>query len=291
VPWLRKANAQVVARRAARLEQLLQDTGTIITLLRSITHRDDFLPRCLTLKRSRAGEGVLQQTLSFGAVAHFGARIRAMPSLRLFASIAALLLALDYNVAGPNLAAVSVAPDEQFAKLPVPPDVEAPSTVTILENSWQTGMLGERAQYLPAIVREAAASGVPPALVDAVVRIESQYQPHRVGRAGEIGLMQVRPKTAAFLGFRGSLAELAEPETNIRFGVSYLAKAWRLADGDLCRTLMKYRAGHSSRKMNASSTRYCRRARLHLAAIGMGPQPEPERDLTASAGRMIEARR
>ena len=214
-----------------------------------------------------------------------------MPSLCLFACITALLLTLDYDVTGSNPAAASVASDEQFAKLPLPPDVEAPSAVTILENASQTGTLGDRAQSLPAIVREAAANGVPPAVVDAVVSIESQYQPHRVGRAGEIGLMQVRPTTAAFLGFRGSVTQLAEPETNIRFGVSYLAKAWRLAGGDLCRTLMKYRAGHSSRKMNAASAGYCRRARLHLAAIGMGPQPELERGFAASAGRMIEARR
>ena len=55
---------------------------------------------------------------------------------------------------------------------------------------------------------------------------------------GEIGLMQVRPETAALLGFRGDLAELARPEVNIHYGVAYLAEAWRLANGDLCRALM-----------------------------------------------------
>ena len=80
--------------------------------------------------------------------------------------------------------------------------------------------------------------------------------------------MQVRPKTAALLGFQGTPAELAEPRTNLRYGVGYPAKAWRLADGDLCRALMKYRAGHGSDKMSALSIEYCRRAREHLAAVG-----------------------
>ena len=51
------------------------------------------------------------------------------------------------------------------------------------------------------------------------------------------------------LGFRGSLAELAELEINIHYGVNYLSKAWRLAGGDLCQALMKdprrsWRGGH-----------------------------------------------
>jgi hypothetical protein len=80
--------------------------------------------------------------------------------------------------------------------------------------------------------------------------------------------MQVRPKTAALLGFQGTSADLAEPRTNLRYGVGYLAKAWRLADGDLCRALMKYRAGHGSDKMSALSIEYCRRAHQHLVAVG-----------------------
>jgi hypothetical protein len=61
---------------------------------------------------------------------------------------------------------------------------------------------------------------------------------------------------------------LAEPETNIRYGIEYLAQAWRLSGGDLCQALMKYRTGHREERMTPHSVEYCRRARLHLAAIG-----------------------
>jgi hypothetical protein len=99
-----------------------------------------------------------------------------------------------------------------------------------------------------------------------------------VGGVGEIGLMQVRPTTAAMLGFRGSHAELAEPEANIRYGVAYLAKAWRLAGGDLCRALMKYRAGHGEETITPLSAEYCRRAKVHLADLGWSVSVEQGAD-------------
>jgi hypothetical protein len=50
--------------------------------------------------------------------------------------------------------------------------------------------------------------------------------------------------------------------------VLYLGQAWRLADGDLCRALMKYRAGHGQEIMTPLSISYCNRARGHLATLG-----------------------
>jgi hypothetical protein len=50
--------------------------------------------------------------------------------------------------------------------------------------------------------------------------------------------------------------------------VIYLSKAWRLANGDLCRASMKYRAGHGEEMMSPLSVEYCRRARNHLVALG-----------------------
>nr|WP_245443978.1 transglycosylase SLT domain-containing protein [Microvirga sp. KLBC 81] len=131
-----------------------------------------------------------------------------------------------------------------------------------------------RSLYLDIIRREAVSRGLPAAIADAVVRIESGYNPTAVGSVGEIGLMQVRPTTAAMMGFSGTTADLAQPETNIRYGVAYLAKAWRLAGGDLCRALMKYRAGHGEGSMSPLSAEYCRRAQVHLAAIGWFPETE-----------------
>jgi hypothetical protein len=121
--------------------------------------------------------------------------------------------------------------------------------------------------YRALIRREAEKNGLPPDIADAVAAIESGYDPGAVGGVGEIGLMQVRPETAAMLGFKGDLAELARPDVNIHYGVTYLGQAWRLAGGDLCRAL-KYRAGHGEEIMSVLSLTYCGRARAHLAAAG-----------------------
>lgn len=126
----------------------------------------------------------------------------------------------------------------------------------------------EGSRYRDLVTREAQRQGLPPALADAVAYVESGYNPGVVGSVGELGLMQVRPSTAAMLGYTGPIAGLSDPETNIRFGVTYLKQAWSLAKGDLCRTLMKYRAGHGEERMSLRSVEYCRRARSHLAAIG-----------------------
>ena len=126
---------------------------------------------------------------------------------------------------------------------------------------------------------------LPADIAEAVVFVESRYDSGVIGRAGEIGLMQVMPETAAMLGFKGSNAELAKPEINIHYGVIYLAKAWRLAQGDLCKALMKYRAGHGEETMTARSVIYCNRARNRLVAmnspfalpgaVAMTMEPEP----------------
>ena len=118
------------------------------------------------------------------------------------------------------------------------------------------------------VEQEVRKTGLPADIADAVVQVESNYNPSVVGGVGEIGLMQIRPQTAAMLGFRGSIADLAKPEVNIHYGVTYLSKAWRLANGDLCRTLMKYRAGHGENVMTQRSVNYCNRARNHLATLG-----------------------
>jgi hypothetical protein len=131
--------------------------------------------------------------------------------------------------------------------------------------AWHAG----RDEYGPIIEREARAYGLPAALLDAVVAVESSYNPAVVGMDGEIGLMQVLPSTARMLGFIGTPAQLADPEVNIHYGAKYLAGAWRLAGEDVCTTTMKYRAGHEETRFSFRSVDYCARVRNHLTAHGV----------------------
>lgn len=122
---------------------------------------------------------------------------------------------------------------------------------------------------LMALVTQAAERrGIPPALGHAVATVESGWNPGAVGAAGEVGLMQIMPATAAVLGFHGTPAELADPATNVRLGIQYLGDAWFLARGNLCTALMKYRAGHGEDAMSPLSVDYCARVRAYLASAG-----------------------
>ncbi|QFR33383.1 lytic transglycosylase domain-containing protein [Ancylobacter sp. TS-1] len=120
---------------------------------------------------------------------------------------------------------------------------------------------------LAALVdREARANGVPVALARAVVRIESNWNARLTGRAGEVGLMQIKHQTARGVGYTGSRAALYEPANNIRYGMRYLAGAYRLAGGDTCGTVLRYQGGHGARRMSSAARSYCSKARTIMAS-------------------------
>ncbi|CAL76063.1 hypothetical protein; putative transglycosylase [Bradyrhizobium sp. ORS 278] len=161
------------------------------------------------------------------------------------------------------LSAADLPPASPFARGATSRGLRA--TSMILPRDWRA----QRSEYRDLIEREASAEGVPPAIVDAVMAVESSYVPTVVGLDGEIGLMQVMPSTARMLGFTGTAEQLADPAANIRYGTKYLAGAWRLAGGDLCTAAMKYRAGHGETRFSYLSIAYCLRIRSHLAAQGV----------------------
>ena len=120
---------------------------------------------------------------------------------------------------------------------------------------------------LTALVdREAAALGIPIALARAVVKVESQWNPKETGTVGEVGLMQIKHSTARLLGFSGSRAELYDPKTNVRWGMKYLAGAYRLAGGNVCKTALKYQGGHKATRMTGIASRYCSKLRTYMAS-------------------------
>jgi len=94
------------------------------------------------------------------------------------------------------------------------------------------------------IASHAQANGVPEALVHRIIQRESRYQPHLVGRCGCIGLMQIKLSTARSLGYTGDAAGLRDPDTNLSYGVKYLAGAYRAANGDQARAMHYYAAGY-----------------------------------------------
>src|SRR5271156_1673211 len=99
-------------------------------------------------------------------------------------------------------------------------------------------------EYDALVAAHAQANGVPEALVHRVILRESSYQPHLVGRCGCIGLMQIKLATARSLGYTGDAAGLRDPNTNLTYGVKYLAGAYHAAHGDHARAMHYYASGY-----------------------------------------------
>src|SRR5947207_478626 len=101
-----------------------------------------------------------------------------------------------------------------------------------------------RAQYDVLVATHARANNLPEALVHRVIVRESKYQPALVGRGGTIGLMQIKLATARGLGYTGSAEGLRDPETNLTYGIKYLAGAYRAANSDHNRAMHYYASGY-----------------------------------------------
>lgn len=81
--------------------------------------------------------------------------------------------------------------------------------------------------------------GIDPALIAAVVQVESGFDPRAVSPAGAKGLMQLMEATAAMLGVRDAF----DPAQNIDAGARYLRDMLQRFDGDVRLALAAYNAG------------------------------------------------
>ena len=93
--------------------------------------------------------------------------------------------------------------------------------------------------------------GVEENLVRGMIHTESKFRPEAESGKGAVGLMQLMPRTAAWVaaylvGDAAAAANLKDPETNIRLGtayISYLLKKFSLSDA-----LAAYNAGEGNVK-------------------------------------------
>ena len=86
---------------------------------------------------------------------------------------------------------------------------------------------------------EAGRAGLPPALVLAVIRVESGFSATAVSDAGAVGLMQLMPGTSALM----ECSDPTDPAENIAAGTAYLARMVARFEGDLRLALAAYNAG------------------------------------------------
>ncbi len=88
----------------------------------------------------------------------------------------------------------------------------------------------------------AVKNGLPPALVDAVIKVESDYNPRAVSKKGAAGLMQLMPDALKDM-------EVSNPfnvEDNIQAGVNILKKLMVKYEWDFKKALAAYNAGEKA---------------------------------------------
>jgi len=99
-------------------------------------------------------------------------------------------------------------------------------------------------RYAPLIEQAAERHDVPPLLIAAITRVESDFDPNELSHKGARGLMQVMPETGARFGVPPSL--LFDPERNIAAGTAYLSWLLDRYDNDLDLALAGYNAGEGA---------------------------------------------
>ncbi|MGH8582803.1 MAG: transglycosylase SLT domain-containing protein [Gammaproteobacteria bacterium] len=99
-----------------------------------------------------------------------------------------------------------------------------------------------RRLYAPAIAQAALRYRLPHALLHAVIKAESAYNPIAVSSAGAVGLMQLMPDTA----LRYGVINRKDPIANLSGGSRYLRDLMGMFRNNLVLALAAYNAGENA---------------------------------------------
>jgi cell wall-associated NlpC family hydrolase len=140
----------------------------------------------------------------------------------------------------------------QLAALAPPPPAATDTTDTTgfaqaLQDQLGTGsatattgeLAGEATPYDGMIVQAAHDAGIPPALLKAVAKAESGFNPNATSPAGAQGMMQLMPGTAAGLGVTNPF----DPMQSLEGGARYLRRQLDAFGGDMQKAVAAYNAG------------------------------------------------
>jgi hypothetical protein len=99
-----------------------------------------------------------------------------------------------------------------------------------------------RARFASLIAETARRHRLSPALLHAVITVESGYDPAARSHKGAIGLMQLMPSTAR----RYAVTDIWDPRQNLAGGARYLSDLLRMFNSDLGLALAAYNAGENA---------------------------------------------
>lgn len=101
----------------------------------------------------------------------------------------------------------------------------------------------KRRQFYDGYIQDASKKfNLDPALIKAVIHVESDFNPVAVSHKGALGLMQLMPETAA----RYSQQDMFSPIANINVGSEHLSYLMERYDQNMLLVLAAYNAGEQS---------------------------------------------
>ena len=154
-------------------------------------------------------------------------------------------------------------------------------------------------RFARVIESSASVNGLDPALVRAIIAVESAFDPLALSAKGAVGLMQVIPDTGARYGLTAdahtSVAEkLRDPATNVRIGTRYLRDLLARFENDLALALAAYNAGegavavHANRVPPFAETRDYVRVVQQVYALYRSPPPVHEGPVRLVKGERLK---
>jgi len=120
---------------------------------------------------------------------------------------------------------------------------------------------GTPAEFQVHILNASRKYTVDPALIEAIIQVESNFRSDAVSRSGATGLMQLMPGTARDL----DVMDRFNPRDNIHGGVKYISELMRRFDNNMTLAIAAYNAGpsaverHNGVPPNAETPRYVKK--------------------------------
>ncbi|KAF1033628.1 MAG: Membrane-bound lytic murein transglycosylase C [Burkholderia lata] len=180
-------------------------------------------------------------------------RTHVRPALRLKRFLLLFPIVLPLSIALPAHAVDTPAAPVTAASTPEaspPPTLD--TIVIALRNRFHVAYADART-IARAVQTESDRYGLAPALLLAIIAVESGFDRHAVSVAGARGLMQVMP--AAHRDLVAHVKDLSDPATNVRIGAAIFRGYLDDADGDVETALVRY---------NGGTRRYAQRVALRV---------------------------
>lgn len=125
----------------------------------------------------------------------------------------------------------------------------------------------------------ASNNGIDPELIQAIIKIESDWKPNARSNKGAKGLMQLMPKTAKGLGVRNAY----DAAQNINGGSKYIANLIKRYNGDISKALMAYNCGPGNvnkGKIPTAAKNYARNVMGIYNRLKANGSPQPAQNTT-----------